>query len=147
MAAKKSTDRSWDKKWSRKIGDHGYSVVPNILFWFAADLGLKPAHQAVLFNLLSRWWEADNPPIVSKAKMAEGLGITERQVQRYLRELEKLGLITASFPNKPGRHPNEYRFDGLVNKLNKVAEGYAREKRQKTHHREERARKAAQSRD
>ena len=145
MAKQQEKKKGWpsaDAKWTYKTGQHGYTVIPNILFWYAADLGLKPAQQAVLFQLLSRWWDVDNPPVVSKARLAEGLGITERQVQRNLRALEKLGLITSKFPNRPGRHPNEYTFDGLVIKLQKVAISYGRKKRQQAHLRSQAARSA-----
>jgi len=134
--AKTETTKGWkaaDDKWTSKTGKHGYSVLPNILFWYAAELKIKPPQQAVLFHLLSRWWFADNPPVVSKAKLAEGLGITERQVQRHLRTLEKAGLIESRFPKRPGRHPNEYTFDGLVSKLQKMSVAYDRKKRQQDH--------------
>ena len=131
--AKEVEKRGWpaaDAKWTSKVGQHGYSVIPNILFWYGADLGLKPAQQAVLHQLLSRWWTGDGTPAVSKARIAEGLGITERQVQRHLSELKKAGLIETRFPNRPGRHACEYTFEGLVTKLESVAVEYGRVKRQ-----------------
>lgn len=137
--AKQEKKKGWpgaDAKWTRKTGQHGYTVIPNILFWYAADLKITPTQQALLFQLLSRWWDADNPPVISKARLAEGLGIKERQVQRQLRELEKLGLIESKFPNRPGRHPNEYTFGGLVKELRKRADAYGRKKRQQQYERE-----------
>ena len=116
--------RGWapaDAKWTYECGQHGYSVIPNILFWYTAQLDIKPAEQALLFQLASRWWEGEGTPTVSKARLAEGLGVSERQVQRYLSSLKKKGLIEARFPNRPGRHPNEYTFNGLVEKLQKIA--------------------------
>ncbi len=124
-----------DAKWTHQSGQHGYTVIPNILFWYAAEFGISPAQQAVLFQLLSRWWKADDPPIVSKARMAEGLGITERQVQRHLTALKKAGLIETRFPNRPGRHPYVYTFDGLVQKLRKIGIAYELEKKLQSHER------------
>lgn len=147
MADEKS-EGGWkaaDAKWNRKTGKHGYSVIPNLLFWNAAELGITPSQQAVLFNLLSRWWEADNPPVVSKARIAEGVGLNERQVQRILKALEEAGLIETGYPNRPGRHPKEFTFNGLVSKLQKIAEAYDREKASQKRHREEAGRKAAKS--
>ena len=134
--AKQEKKRGWpsaDAKWTYKVGQHGYTAIPNILFWYAARLDISPSQQAVLFQLLSRWWDANKPPVVSKAKLAEGLGISARQVQRNLRALEEKGLIESNFPNRPGRHPNEFTFDGLVKKLEKIAVGYGRMKRQHEH--------------
>ena len=65
--------------------------------------------------------------------MAEGLGITERQVQRHLNALKKLGLIETRYPKRPGRNPYEYTFEGLVTKLQKIAVAYEREKRLQQH--------------
>ena len=122
-------------KWTRNTGQHGYTVIPNLLIWYASQLGIRPTAQAVLFQLLSHWWVKDNLPIVSKARLAEGLGISERQVQRQLRVLEKAGLIKTRFPSRAGRHPHEFKFDGLVKKMQEIAVAHRREKRQQQHRR------------
>ena len=121
---KKGWRAAADAKWTPKSGKHGYSVIPNILFWYAADLDITPAQQATLFHLLSRWWKGDRTREVSKARLAEGLGITERQVQRHLTALKKAGLIKAQYPNRPGRHPFEYSFEGLVEQVQEIADAY-----------------------
>ena len=125
-----------DAKWTSKAGQHGYTVIPNLLFWYTADLGIKPAQQALLFQLLSRWWVGESTRPVSKAKLAEGLGTSERQVQRQLSAWKKAGLIEARFPNLPGRHPNEYTFNGLVEKLEKIAVAYGSMKREQKYQRD-----------
>ena len=128
--------RGWpaaDAKWTNKVGRPGYSVIPNILFWYGADLGMTPPQQATLFQLVSRWWIGDGTRALTKAEMAEGLGITERQVQRHLSALKKLGLIETRYPKRPGRHPYEYTFVGLVTKLQKIAVAYESEKRRQQH--------------
>jgi len=126
-----------DAKWTNAVGRDGYSVIPNNLFWFAADLGLKPARQAVLFQLLSYWWKGESSRAISKATLAWSLGITERQVQRHLSALRKSGLIEARFPNKPGRHPYEYTFKGLVAKLKEFAIATELQKRYQVRDRED----------
>lgn len=146
--AEKERKKGWEAanaKWTYKTGQHGYLILPIILFRCAYDLGLKPAQQAVLFQLLSYWWEADRPPVVSKAELAERLGITKRQVQRNLRALEKLELISSKFQNRPGRHPNEYTFDGLVNKLQKKAVAYRRAKKQQEYERSQATKSTAKA--
>jgi DNA-binding transcriptional ArsR family regulator len=144
--AKQEEKKGWpaaDAKWTQKSGQYGYTVIPNILFWYTADLGITPPQQALLFQLLSRWWVGEGTPPISKAWLAEGLGTSERQVQRHLSALKKAGLIEARFPNKPGRHPYQYTFEGLVNKLQNIAVAYGGKKRQKKHRRDEAVRSAS----
>ena len=144
--AEQEKKRGWpaaDAKWTSKVGKHGYSVMPNLLYWYTADLGINPAQQALLFQLLSRWWVGESTIPVSKAKLAEGLGTSERQVQRHLSALKKAGLIEARFPNLPGRHPNEYTFKGLVEKLEKISVAYGSMKREQQYRRNKVARTAS----
>lgn len=136
--AKEGEKKGWpqaDAKWTQKCGQHGYSVIPNILFYYTADLGISPAQQALLFQLVGRWWTGEGTPTISKARLAEGLGTSERQVQRHLSALKKAGLIEARFPNLPGRHPNEYTFNGLVEKLQKISVAYGSLKREQKYQR------------
>lgn len=137
-----------DAKWTYEVGGrHGYSAIPNMLFWYTAELGIKPPQQAVLFQLVGRWWDGDGTRAISKAQMAESLGITERQVQRHLSALKKAGLIETRFPNRPGRHPYEYTFDGLVTKLQKIAAAHRSEKRQQEYSRGKTVRAATKTPD
>lgn len=145
--AKQEEKKGWpaaDAKWTQKSGQYGYTVIPNILFWYAADLGISPAQQALLFQLLSRWWVGESTRPVSKARLAEGLGTSERQVQRHLSALKKAGLIEARFPKLPGRHPNEFTFEGLVKKLQKIAVAYGSKKKQQQYDRGKAVRLASQ---
>jgi predicted ArsR family transcriptional regulator len=79
--------------------------------------------------------------------MAKRLGITERQVQRHLLALKDAGLIERHFPNRPGRHPYQYTFNGLVNKLKKIAVVHRHEKRQKEFSRDRAVRSASKEWD
>jgi len=138
-----------EDKWTRKTLQHNYTVLPTLLFTYASDLhkdpnqSISPAQQAVLFHLLSYWWFAKNPPVVSKARLAASLGVSARQVQRHLRSLEEAGLIKSRFPHRPGRNPNEYTFDGLVKKLQKLAEAHGRKKTRDAYERREAVKSAS----
>ena len=118
---KKKTWESAEKKWGAIAGKSGYCVIPNILARYSGRLRINTAQQAVLYNLLSYWYDAENPPVVSKAKIAEGVGLSERQVQRHLHALKDKGLIEIQFPPRPGRNPNQYSFFGLTKKVEKLA--------------------------
>lgn len=128
-----------EKKWTAGVGRHGYAMLPNILFMYASSLGINPSQQAVLLHLLAFWWEADRPPEVSKERLAIRLGISSRQVQRHLKELRKLGLIEVYGPTRPGRHPNQYKFEGLIKKLEKNARAYRRQQKMQEYEREKAA--------
>lgn len=148
MAGKKNSD--WptrqEEKWSRSAFRGGYTVLPHNLFRCAAKLGIRPTQQTVLFHLLDFWFEGEGTQIpVSKGELAERIGMDKRQVQRHLRKLENLGLISSSYPNRPGLHAKVYQFDGLVKKLGELSTVYRREKRQKNYERDEALRSVAKS--
>ena len=139
IKAKKPESKA-DQKWTPGVGQHGYSMLPNILFRYASDLRINASQQAVLLHLLAFWWDADRPPEVSKEQLAKRLGISPRQVQRHIKVLRKLGLIEVYEPNRPGRHPNQYRFEGLVKKLGKSAQAYRRQLKRQEYERGKAAR-------
>ena len=132
----KKKDSKADQKWTAGVGQHGYSFLPNIFFRYASELDINPSQQAVLLHLLAFWWDADRPPEVSKERLATRLGISPRQVQRQLKELRELGLIEVSAPSRPGRHPNQYRFEGLVKKLQNFAQDYRRQLKRQEYERQ-----------
>jgi biotin operon repressor len=137
----KKTISKADQKWSPSVGQHGYSMLPNILFRYASELGINAPQQAVLFHLLAFWWDADRPPEVSKDRLATRLGISSRQVQRHLQELRKLGIIEVYKSEKPGRHPNQYKFDSLVKTLQKYAQDYRRDQKRQEYERSKTAKR------
>ena len=61
------------------------------------------------------------------------MGKSPRQIQRYLTELEKAGLIErrARFNGKNGQINNAYSFRGLIEKLKAVEPEFADEKQRK----------------
>jgi len=138
MAKKREKSVTWpgDEKWTPSVWQHGHVQLPNLLFEYAGKLKITPSQQAVLFHLLRYWWVRDNPPIVSKEKLARAMGITPRQVQRHLKVLRERGLIETSFPRRVGFNAHQYRFDGLVKKLGKFAEKHRSKERWQKHEQE-----------
>ena len=110
-----------NKKWTKGVFQHGHAQIPKLLIRNAAKLGIKPAQQIVLIHLLERWWFADQPPVVKKETLARQIGIQARQVQRHIKTLRELGLIETSFPRRVGFNAHQYTFNGLVEKLTKIA--------------------------
>lgn len=118
-----TSDQSADKKWGKVVMKQGFCIVPSILLRAQQRLGLNPTQLAVLLQLCDYWWDHGRKPYPSKDTIGERLGLSGRQVQRYMAELEGAGLVTRvdRFASNGGRLSNEYDLAGLVEKLKKIA--------------------------
>ena len=119
-ARKRATARRGSNdKWGQKVMELGFCILPSLLFRAQRRLGLNPTQLAVLVQLADFWWDAGRKPFPKKADLAFRLGLSDRQVQRYIAELETAGFVkrierTAAHR---GKISNEYDLDGLVKKL------------------------------
>lgn len=115
--AKKKT--SSDKKWGSDVMKLGFCMIPSLIFRVQRRLGLNPTHLAILLQLADFWWEADNKPYPSKQALSDRLGIGTRQIQRYIAELERAGLVKRieRRGDDDRKLSNQYDLSGLVNKL------------------------------
>lgn len=114
--------RASEQKWGKKVMDIGFCIVPSLLLRAQQRLGLNPTQLAVLLHLADHWWHVDRKPYPGKKALGERLGLSPRQVQRHLAELDKAGLIkrierTASHR---GKLTNEYDLSGLVKRLKEL---------------------------
>lgn len=119
---KKERLQSSEKKWSKAVMDLGFSILPSLIFRAQARLGLSPVQLVVLLHLADHWWDKERLPFPSKALLAERLNLSERQIQRYLTELEQGGFIkrVERFAGHKGQQSNGYDMTGLVEKLKKL---------------------------
>jgi hypothetical protein len=111
------------EKWGGKVMDVGYCIIPSILLRAQQRLGLNPTHLAIILQLADHWWEPERKPYPSKSRLSERLGIKERQIQRYIAELEQGGFVKriAQYNGTHnGRMPNKYDLSGLVQKLKEL---------------------------
>ena len=115
--------QSSDKKWGKLVMQQGFCIIPSILLRAQQRLGLNPTQLAVLMQLCDFWWDDTRKPYPSKATISERMGLSPRQVQRYMAELETAGLLTRHdrYANSGSRLSNEYDLSGLVEKLKKIA--------------------------
>jgi DNA-binding transcriptional ArsR family regulator len=115
-----------EKKWTRPVMDYGFTIVPTAIFEAQQRLGLNSTQFAIVLQLASYWWEADERPWPSKKSLGERLDLSPRQVQRHIAALEKAGLVKRIERRRPGKGKtsNEYDLTGLVEKLGVIVEDF-----------------------
>lgn len=110
-------------KWTKPVMQRGFTIVPNLLLSHQHSLGLSSPECMLLIHLITYWWESDKNPYPSKAVLAQRMGISERQVQRYISELIQKGFIRRKpeeIRGRTGRTIVSFDLSGLVEKLKKV---------------------------
>jgi predicted transcriptional regulator len=112
------------RRWGARVADHGYTKVPHMFFALQAELGLTCQQAMVLLHLMDHWWHTSSGlPWPSKKTLATRLnGMTERNVQRILTELENESLIErqARYYESGGQKSNAYDLTGLITRLKKL---------------------------
>lgn len=111
-----------ERKWGKAVLKLGFSVLPSLIFRAQQRLGLNPTQLAVLLQIVDYWWAHDRRPYPSKKTLGERLGLSARQVQRYIAELERAGLLKRieRTATHRGKLSNEYDLSGLVERLKKL---------------------------
>lgn len=114
--------RASENKWGKQVMDLGFCIVPSLLLRAQQRLGLNPTQLAVLMQLCDFWWDDARKPHPGKKRLAERLGLSERQVQRYIAELEQAGLVKRieRYAAHGGKMTNTYDLNGLVERLKKL---------------------------
>jgi predicted transcriptional regulator len=111
-----------DKKWGKEVMKLGFSIIPSLLLRSQQRLGLNPTQLAILMQLADYWWDDARKPFPSKQALSERLGISPRQIQRYIAEMEKAGLVQRIERRAAhqGKLSNTYDLTGLVERLKKL---------------------------
>ena len=113
-----------ERKWGREVMDvRNFCIFPSLLLHAQARLKLTPTHLALVMHLIDFWWDVDRKPWPSKATLAQRLGLSPRQVQRRMAELEAMGLVHRNERRNAlrGKLSNEYDLSGLVERLKQLA--------------------------
>jgi DNA-binding transcriptional ArsR family regulator len=115
-----------DIKWTPALTRAGWTAIPNIIFERQQALGLDPLDINILLHIVSYWWEPENKPHPSMARIADAIGVDRRTVQRHIARLEKGRLIRREQrrTSPTGSKTNVYHLDGLI----VAATPYAHEK-------------------
>ena len=117
----KSTKAS-ERKWGKLVMGLGFCIVPSLLLRAQQRLKLNPTELAVLMHLADYWWDVDRKPYPSKKTLGERLGLSPRQVQRYIANMEAAGLVKRVERTAwhRGKLSNEYDLSGLVKRLKEL---------------------------
>jgi hypothetical protein len=122
-----------EKKWGKAVMAHGYCILPSILLQAQGRLGVNAQEMVVLLQLVEHWWKAGGKVFPSKDVIAQRVGLSTKQVQRHIRQLEELKLLQRKERYKAGgsRTTNEYDLSGLVAKLKGIEKDFAAAKKLK----------------
>lgn len=110
-------------RWGKAVVDAGFTVLPNHLIamnrFLPPEMRISPTAFVVLAQILVNWWSREEHPFPSKASIAERAGLSERQVQRALTELEKKEMLKRRprFTAAGGRSSNEYDLRPLADRV------------------------------
>lgn len=113
---------SSERKWGKEVIDLGFCIIPSLLLRAQQRLGLNPTQLAILMQLCDFWWEESRKPHPGVKRLAERLSLSERQVRRYIAELEQAGYVQRieRRAKHGGKQTNIYDLTGLVNKLKEL---------------------------
>lgn len=85
------------QRWGIDVVRDGYTLVPtrliDINLYLTAKSKLRASEMMLVLIILSRWWEPERMPALSKSYIASRLGVSTRQVQRDIRRLEEKGVL------------------------------------------------------
>jgi predicted transcriptional regulator len=115
----KPTQKASAEKWGQAVIELGFCLIPSLLLRAQRRLNLNPTELAVLLQLCDFWWDKERKPYPSKETLAQRLSLSERQVQRYIANLEKEGLVCRIERRSVngGKLSNTYDLSGLVKRL------------------------------
>lgn len=116
-------------KWGVEVAERGFTQIPNYLLLLNQFLDkehrLSPVELLVLFQLAGAWWKKDALPFPSMSTLAIRCGVSERQIQRAVNQLEKVGLIRRVKRRNSGIiASNAYDLSPLVSILAEVSKAF-----------------------
>lgn len=120
------------QKWGVPVAQRGFVQVPNYLLlvnqFLNAESRLTPTELLVLLQLVGSWWKKDALPFPSVGTLATRCGVSNRQVQRSVGKLEKLGLIKRVSRRARGIiSSNAYDLSPLADFLAQIARAFPNE--------------------
>lgn len=119
---KADSRKASERKFGKPVMDLGFCIVPSLLMWAQARLGINPVQFNIIMQFADMWWDPERKPWPTKKLLSDRIGLSERQIQRHIADLEEAGLVRRIERTRPGRGKtsNEYDLSGLVAKLKKL---------------------------
>lgn len=119
-------------KWGKSVAERGFAQIPtyllNINRFLDAEHRLSPVELLVLFQLVGNWWKKDEDPFPSMTTLSARCGVSTRQVQRAINNLDKLELIKRVKRQKRRMiTSNAYNLTPLVDFLAEIAKAFPNE--------------------
>ena len=116
--------RKNEAKWSKPLMAAGWNAIPSIIIEKQEALGLDAIDMNIIVHLTSYWWTAGNLPHPSVETIAKAVGVKPRTVQKRIKALHDLGLMTREERRytKRGSDTNLYGFEGLIQAARPFAE-------------------------
>ena len=119
-------------KWGSAVAERGFTQIPTYLLnlnrFLDKEHRLTPVELLVVFQLVSTWWKKDENPFPSMSTLSNRCGVSTRQVQRAINNLEKLNFIKRLKRGNRGIiASNSYNMEPLVDFLNEVAKAFPTE--------------------
>lgn len=120
-------------KWGQAVAERGFTQIPNYLMqinqFLDDDHQVRPVEMLVLIQLVGAWWKKDQLPFPSMKTLAIRCGVSDRQINRAINNLEKAALIERSKrPSGTGiRMTNAYSLTPLVTRLGHIAKAFPNE--------------------
>ena len=122
----KAQKRRSEAKWGTSVIAQGYCIIPALLFRAQRRLGRSVTQLALILQIAEFWWEDGRLPWPKKETLADRLNISEKQVQRLVRDLEtREYLRRVKRVTSHGQTSNAYDFSGLVARLQELAPEFA----------------------
>ena len=114
--------RRAEDKYGVAVMNHGFTILPKLLFEAQAHLNISPTAFNVLLHLIYHWWDAGDAPRPAIKTIARRMAKSPRSLFRYFDELEEAGLIQreARFRAEKAQTASAYRLAGLVEKLKEI---------------------------
>lgn len=115
-----------NKKWGAPVIERGFCIIPSLLFRAQARLGLSAQQLTILLQIIDHWWTQDSWPFPRKRTLSDRTGMSSRQIQRHIADLERAGYIkrVTRYGGHHGKKSNKYDLSGLVTKLKELEPEY-----------------------
>jgi len=117
-------------KWGEAVAGRGFAQIPNYLLLANQflDPRLSPVELLVLLQLVGAWWRKSDLPFPSVTTLATRCGVSSRQIQRAVGELEKRELLKRVSRRAQGIiASNSYDLSPLVAFLERVSKAFPNE--------------------